>query len=822
MTRQFGSMAEKVADYEKLLRDLQARASDEDAKTIKATLDRVCRLRSLHKRTIADCYQAALLDREDTQPEMSTGLVGDLEIESEVSGAESEASGGAGSTGALDRTDEDFTREGAKATGFMGKNSDIAWMQRLRHENKYGDSPAVDTDDPEQRRGILGPSLHSQSRAGTNVPYQEADSGFTVHDSSYHLNDLPISVFDAVDPFEMPTPENAHKLFSTYMNRAHPSFPVVGRINLQNQFAKFMARPMSRPPPKWLAIINMIFAIAAKYSHLVQADWRADDRDHMIYFARARLLAIDNETMFNHPDLQMIQIFGLMALYLMCVEQINRAWSMMGTAVRSATALGLNMRNDSSELPNGLKEIRYRVWWALYTLEHRLCTMTGRVTCILDDHCTTPLPVPVVEDDFETDAGKSLLSQERQRGLRAPSSNSPTPPSHDSVSSSRSVSKDDKTASRSPSLPQPQGELEWAKDMNPSSALYFLYLVQLCRITQNIFQQLYTPAVITTTWSAVQTSMHNLNQRIESWYRNLPASLDFARKQRDRDLYEARLSLGFSYYATKQMINRPCLCQLDRKIPGQSMKSHDFNHAAAVACVNAAREQLQLIPDEPNAVGLLRVGPWMNLLHFLVQSATVLMLEVSFRGHHMPEQVDDVLEHAKKAVRWLHAMGDENLAAARAWHLCRQMLADAARKVGQDINDVPAQPPRSYRASSGDTIMPGQGGMYEAGSVQSHDQRQTHDVSQQQAMQPMTTMDMSNFVIPGGFDQLMQYDRYFSGIGDDGSEMQMSQGPGSMNFTNQMPSDLDVDFMGSYINQNPGQNPPSGGGSAGQGSSRYG
>lgn len=188
----------------------------------------------------------------------------------------------------------------------------------------------------------------------------------------------------------------------------------------------------------------------------------------------------------------------------------------------------------------------------------------------------------------------------------------------------------------------------------------------------------------------------------------------------------------------------------------------------------------------------------------------------------MPEQVDDVLEHAKKAVRWLHAMGDENLAAARAWHLCRQMLADAARKVGQDINDVPAQPPRSYRASSGDTIMPGQGGMYEAGSVQSHDQRQTHDVSQQQAMQPMTTMDMSNFVIPGGFDQLMQYDRYFSGIGDDGSEMQMSQGPGSMNFTNQMPSDLDVDFMGSYINQNPGQNPPSGGGSAGQGSSRYG
>ncbi len=55
------------------------------------------------------------------------------------SGAESVASAGAGSTGALDWTDEDFTREQASSTGFIGKTSEVTWLQRLRQENKHED-----------------------------------------------------------------------------------------------------------------------------------------------------------------------------------------------------------------------------------------------------------------------------------------------------------------------------------------------------------------------------------------------------------------------------------------------------------------------------------------------------------------------------------------------------------------------------------------------------------------------------------------------------------------------------------------------------------
>lgn len=759
-----------------------------------------------------------MLDTEDVQAESAPVQPMENDAASEASGAESEVSGRAGSTGALDKTDEDFTREGAKATGFMGKNSDVTWMQRLRHENKHGDSSAIQSD---------GQPVYTASESDTNIPVSEPELGAAVQESSYHLNDLAISPFEAVDPFEMPTQEHARSLFTTYMNRVHPSFPIVGRINLQNQFNKFLARPMNRPPQKWLAIINMIFAIAAKLSHLIQADWQADDRDHLIYFTRARLLSIDAETLFVHADLQNIQIFGLMSFYLMASEQTNRAWSLVGISIRHATSLGLNMRNESPDLSDGLKEIRYRVWWALYTLEHRLCTLTGRVGCILDDHCTTPLPVPVLEEDFETDAGRRLLSSEHQRSMRAPSLNSQTPPSTDPLLSSRSISKDEKNTSRSPSVQNSQhGELDWAKDVTPNSALFFLHYVQLCRITQAALQHLYNPSAVMGKWSDIQTSMQALNQRVENWYRALPPAFDFGRKQRDRDLYEARLALGFYYYSTKQIINRPCLCRLDQKIPGQSDKSHDFNHASALACVNAAREQLELIPDEPNGVGLLRVGPWMTMVHLLVQSATVLMLELSFRAHHMPDQVEQILAGAKKAVRWLHALADDNLAAARAWQLCNTMLTDSAKKVGASTDDMPKQPPKHYGSPNSDMNMSTHASVFDIETAQANIHAKNHSFSQPQLVHPMTTSQMQGYANFTAFDQPMQYDPYFQPFTTDPGDMRIPQVPAqsqeAMRFPTTMPEDLDMNFMSNYLDQNPDPNDTTGGNTRGTGMSSFG
>lgn len=651
----------------------------------------------------------------------------------------------------------------------MGKNSEITWLQRLRQENQQGDDKGEPTNSSSSNIGT------HRATSNSFQPLAEADAAYSIHETSYHLDDEDITTFQHVDPYEVPTAETAQNLYNAYITRVHPTFPIVGRVNLTAQFQRFLSGQAQRPPEKWLAILNLIFAIAAKYSHLIQADWKGDERDHIIYFTRARLLSVHSETIFQHPDLQVIQITGLVSVYFLCISQINRAWSMNGIAIRWATALGLNMRNESTTLRDSLKEIRYRVWWALYTLEHRLCSMTGRVNCILDDHCTTPLPVPLEEDQFDSEEGTSLLSIDKQQTTRAPFKNSHSPGVTNSSSGSRSRSATKATRSRSPSsMGNCNSTLEFAKDVPASSSLYFLHLVQLTRLTQNIFHEMYNPAAIGGTWSEVQDTMRRLSEQLEAWYRNLPTTFDFRRRQRDREFYEFRLGLGFFYYGTSIMIHRPCLCRLDRKIPHQSSKSLEFNRQAATTCVESARELLNLIPDEPNAVGLMKVGPWWSVLHWLVQATTVLMLEISFRAHHMPEEAEAILDASKKGIRWLHALGEDNPSASRAWGLCNSMLHEAASKIGRDVSDLPKRQPG--RTSSSST----------SGYGQPHSGMQNYSIPA-----PMSSSMMTNgYPAFSNLDQLMQYDQYFP----------LDQSMDQM----QLPSDAEMEFLSNAYHEGQG------------------
>ena len=624
-------------------------------------------------------------------------------------------------------------------------------MQRLRQQNKYDDEPS----DADMKRSPNSRPPHSTNErppdsVGNLV---EEDDGFRIRDNSYHLDDMSVTTFETVDPYACPTADTAQHLFNCYMTRVHPSFPIVGRANLTAQFSKFVTGKVQRPPPKWLAIINMIFAISAKYSHLIHAEWKGDERDDLIYFTRARLLSINMETLFEHPDLQSIQILGLISFYFLSTSQINRSWTLNGAAIRWATSLGINMRNDSAALKDSLKEIRYRVWWSLYTMEHRLCGMTGRVNCILDDHCTAPLPAPIEEDQFETDYGERLLNKKRQEGDRAPGANNhvtgAVPGSASSTDRSRSGYKNSVT--RSPSVAGQQPPLDWAKGVDCNSSLYFLHLVQLTRLTQNTFQQLYNPSTINGVWSDVQDMIGRLDEQLEYWYRTLPVAFDFKRKQRDKDYYEYRLGLGFVYYGTKMVIHRPCLCRLDRKISGQSSRSLEFNRNTAQACVEAAKDLLSQIPDEPNAVGLIRVGPWWSILHWLVQAATVLMLEISFRAAHMPEQAEALLEASKKAVRWLHALGEDNLSAGRAWALCNATLQETARKIGREATDLPTDPPGRQAPPLNSNYVPN--------GVPSSNHSQAMNMSGQQMMNPnMVGQSYPGYTL---FNNFMHFDQYF-------------------------------------------------------------
>ena len=226
--------------------------------------------------------------------------------------------------------------------------------------------------------------------------------------------------------------------------------------------------------------------------------------------------------------------------------------------------------------------------------------------------------------------------------------------------------------------------------MSPNDASCFLLHVKLSILTNNVMAGLYRAGTSTETWAQVQSKITSFNSKLLEWLQDLPAAFDFTEEQGNPKFLRHRLYLGFAYYSTRTIINRPALCRIDHKIPSESDQAKDFNRSTAARCVHSAKAVLEMLPTVPNAVALYQVAPWWCLVHHLVQASTVLMLELSFRADHMPNEAEEILEAAKKAMRWLSAMSEESVAARRAWKLCDGMLRKVAPKVGRTVDDIPA------------------------------------------------------------------------------------------------------------------------------------
>ena len=653
---------------------------------------------------------------------MKSFFFGPQKDENEHEGdGESQVSAGIGSNGSLDRIKEDFNRTPmTRATGYIGKNSEITWMQRLKEQAKSG-SP-----NPEPR----GHETDGVSQAGSTPRAPDGNKytspsiegeAVAIHEATYHCDDLTLLSPDRVDAYELPPKQAADMLFQNYLETVQTTLPFIGKTTFASQYQTLYVNDNVRPGDNWLAILNLVFAIGAKYSHLIQAEWRGDERDHLVYFTRARVLAMNGDSLFSHADLQQVQVAALMSFYLLATNQINRqvhasssyisisnpplirAWTMSGIAVRYAVTLGLNLENNNTKLNDTSKEIRYRVWWALYSNERTLAVMTGRPVSIIDSDCNTPLPVPVDEDAFPGSGSGILYANARHQFFRRLSSGEPrttentaSPPSSGYSSRIRTSP----TSSMSPSS-QPSNS-DWYKNIAPSKSLFFLFHTQLSTFTEDVLVRLYSAGTMSQSWADVKKTIASLDRSLEKWRGKLPSVFDFTKKQRDQQFTRERMSLAFFYYSNKIIINRPCLCRIDRQIPNESSHCKEFNNSTATACVHAAKNMLDLLPDQPNPIGLYKVSPWWSLLHHLMQAATVLLLELSFRVDHMPFEAEEILNSAKKAAQWLHTMAADNVAARRAWNLCSDMLRKLAPKVGRNADELPRDPPKLEHNSNSD------------------------------------------------------------------------------------------------------------------------
>lgn len=195
------------------------------------------------------------------------------------------------------------------------------------------------------------------------------------------------------------------------------------------------------------------------------------------------------------------------------------------------------MKSVSETTHNTSKEMRYRVWWCLYVFEHMLGIMTGRATCILDDICTSPLPIPF-EEKFQEPVAEQFLNdpqlrEERIQGFAASSGGRSTP----------SNMSGDKTAEQTGK----QGDAGWLQGVPPNRGLFFLCYVDLSLITQEIVNKVYTPDAVRVPWSYIEKRIGDSKSRIDLWFSQLPEAFDFTRERSD-SFEPRRLKLGLAFH----------------------------------------------------------------------------------------------------------------------------------------------------------------------------------------------------------------------------------------------------------------------------------
>ncbi|KAF3048640.1 hypothetical protein E8E11_007367 [Didymella keratinophila] len=606
------------------------------------------------KKKLQDVIDMAEDDMLSTNPELATTLSlgkrsripsasksSDHEGSSKEHG-EAHVTASVGSNEDLDFLDEDLLRNReSMETGYVGQNSEVQWLRSVQRQSQQdeGEPSGLPYGPPgtsKHANDARSKALHQRREEGGSVPIRH------VTDASFYLDSDNIELDIVVNPYELPDPDIAEQLVVCYMSTIHSTFPVLPR-SFEDQARRFIASLRQNRafhvPDRWRALLNLIFAIGAKYSHLTRKQWQGDERDHLVYMTRAsHLLNMNSTVMFiSSPDLVLVQATAVFSVYFLTIGHVSRAWLMIGVSIRLAMALGLHVRNEDPSADAIKKEMLLRTWWSLHSIECLVSSITGRPPTISNSDCTVPLPAASLEHE-------QPLSKRRPSGV-------PSQRSYESSQTSSSAGTDE----------------------------YLVNTTKIEVLTQNVLASLYAPRTASRSWQDVQISIKELLHDLEAWSAHaFSGAKTSTGPQRHSQVEREHLILLMHYWSTKILITRPCLCRTERRIQNESDASASFNVQMANICVTSARQLVSLFPAEPDLDFVYVKAPWWSVIHLFMQCAAVLLLEIGYQAQHTKDDNASITADIQRLINWLHVMRQDDPVAGRAHSIVRRILQNVA------------------------------------------------------------------------------------------------------------------------------------------------
>ena len=218
--------------------------------------------------------------------------------------------------------EEDFIQNESegRTEAFVGQASETRWMQRL--ERELTDGPAHSFEPDSMRKVELPVSSRDKGSCDTF-----RNRGPSTNPSPYP-EDMDTSILgDALDPYELPLKSIADRLVETYFRTVHPSFLLIDKAYFMAQYEQYFGTqdPANFQDRTFVATLQIVFAIGAVHAHLIGAEWAGQEKDHLLYFAKGRILGVDTGILNEMAYLGQVLVFALAGMYLMVTDQINRS-----------------------------------------------------------------------------------------------------------------------------------------------------------------------------------------------------------------------------------------------------------------------------------------------------------------------------------------------------------------------------------------------------------------------------------------------------------------------------------------------------------------
>jgi hypothetical protein len=446
-------------------------------------------------------------------------------------------------------------------------------------------------------------------------------------------------------PLALPSSTHGQELLESYFDRVHPFFPLIDERKFWSTYLY-----SNRKDSQWLCLLNMVFALGSLASSSTA------NEAHYVYFNRSRRhLSLES---FGSGNLEVLQALSIMSgFYMHYLNRPNEAHSLMGGALRMATALGLHReyseRNDLGQhlmMPGEEEsispEMRRRIWWSLFCLDAWASTTTGR---------------------------PSLGRMGPSITVMKPG----TAPNAVCILSTNDVSGTARlTRNQVPTIPPPNSP----QYIEQLKILPLIHSSVFCAITTKIQDRLVESPLL----SPSETATYDA--QLLKWYEELPSILSNPEEPCPEFLRRMRLIMKWRLQNIRIILHRPYLLTTAlRRCTWSTLSAED--KAAVGKCRIVALKTIDEISQEcmPDLL-----SGW-NGVWFCFQACMIPLVSL-FSDASVPEEVRKWKAAIETALRFFESVQDYSIAAKRSGDVVAK-LYQAYKTYGTATSHVPTPAP---------------------------------------------------------------------------------------------------------------------------------